>query len=194
VTESAGPTPVGRAAKRSAGIVLFRRTKPSGGDSPANDFEVLLGHTGGPLWARRDSRAWSIPKGEYAPSEPALAAARREFTEELGFAPPAGELIPLGEITQRGGKIVTAWALQAQPGEPSLEPAAVAAALAARSSASGAMFSMEWPRGSGVLVEFAEIDRVEWFSPSEAADRLFSGQAEFLQRLAEQLSRGPRAG
>src|SRR5256884_9110523 len=93
------------APKRSAGILLFRRR--------SGQFEVLLGHMGGPFWARKDDGAWSIPKGEIDPDEDHLAAARREFAEELGLDVPDGELIALGELKQSGGKVVTAWALEA---------------------------------------------------------------------------------
>jgi predicted NUDIX family NTP pyrophosphohydrolase len=89
--------------KRSAGLLLYR-TSP--------DLQVLLVHPGGPFFARKDDGVWSVPKGEYEPDEDPLAAARREFAEELGTAPPDGEPIDLGEITQRAGKIVTAWALE----------------------------------------------------------------------------------
>jgi Predicted NTP pyrophosphohydrolase len=93
-------------AKRSAGILLFRRV---GGDA-----EVLLGHMGGPFWTRRDAGAWSLPKGEYDEAEDPELAARREFLEELGVPPPAGDLVELGEVKQSGGKVVTAWALQGE--------------------------------------------------------------------------------
>jgi len=106
----------------SAGILLFRRT--------ADGLQVLLGHSGGPFYARKELAAWSIPKGEYGTNEPALEAAKREFTEELGLAVPDGELIALGEATQRNGKVVTVWALEAD-----LDPVTIVPGT----------FDMQWP-------------------------------------------------
>ncbi|MDN3296092.1 NUDIX domain-containing protein [Streptomyces ficellus] len=149
-------------AKRSAGLLVFRT---SGGR-----LEVLIAHMGGPFWASRDAGAWSVPKGEYGPDETAEAAARREFVEELGLPAPGGDAVPLGEVRQSNGKIVTVWAV-----EGDLDPAAVVPGT----------FTMEWPRGSGVRREFPEVDRVAWFTPEEAARRLVPAQREFLERLAE---------
>lgn len=149
-------------SKRSAGILLFRRT--------SGPVEVLIAHMGGPLWARKDEAAWSIPKGEYLPDEPAEQAAEREFTEELGLPVPAGERIALGEVTQRGGKSVTAWAIEAD-----LDPAAVTPGT----------FQLEWPPRSGRLQDFPEVDRVGWFTIEDARPRLVSAQREFLDRLAD---------
>ncbi|MFI9392312.1 NUDIX domain-containing protein [Streptomyces bauhiniae] len=151
-----------RATKRSAGLLLFRHTD--------RGLEVLLGHMGGPLWATKDEGAWSVPKGEYEADEPAWEAARREFQEELGIAPPDGPALPLGEIAQRNGKIVTAWAVEAD-----LDPAAIAPGT----------FTMEWPPHSGRVQEFPELDRVAWFTPEEARGLMVSGQGTFLDRLAE---------
>lgn len=148
--------------RRSAGLLLFRRA----GDGP----EVLLGHMGGPLWARRDVGAWTVPKGEYTPDEPAWTAARREFQEELGLAPPDGEPVPLGEVRQANGKIVTAWAV-----EGDLDPAAITPGT----------FSMEWPPRSGRTAQFPEIDRVEWLGLDRAREVIVKAQAAFLDRLAE---------
>ena len=134
-------------AKRSAGILLFRRT-PTGP-------EVLLGHSGGPYYAGRDVGAWSVPKGEYGDDETAFDAAHREFTEELGLPVPAGETVPLGEVTQRNGKVVTAWAIEAD-----LDPASITPGL----------FSMQWPPKSGRYREFPEIDRVAWLSLDQARE------------------------
>ncbi|MCW2523756.1 MAG: mismatch repair protein MutT [Frankiales bacterium] len=174
-------------AKRSAGILLFRRRAATTGCDAA--VEVLLAHTGGPLWARRDEHAWSIPKGELDPEEDPADAARREFAEELGLPPPPGDFFAaLGDITQRGGKTVTAWALEAPADDPSFDQAGLERALAARASGSAAMFQMEWPRGSGVQAEFPEVDRVRWFPLAEAAGRLYVGQADFLTRLAALLA------
>jgi len=151
--------------KTSAGILLFRK---------ANDgIEVLLGHMGGPFWARRDDGAWSIPKGEYEPPEDALGAARREFTEELGLPVPPGELIELGEATQTGGKIVTIWAV-----EGDLDPDAVVPGT----------FEMEWPPRSGRQQAFPEIDRAAWFSLDLAEQKIVSGQRPFLDRLRPAVS------
>jgi predicted NUDIX family NTP pyrophosphohydrolase len=151
------------AAKRSAGILLFRRQP---------DLQVLIGHLGGPLWSRRDSAAWSIPKGEYGPEETALDAARREFTEELGLPVPAVELIELGTVTQGGGKQVSVWA-----GEADLDLDQVVPGT----------FELEWPRGSGRLQQFPELDRLAWCEPEQARERLIAGQRQFLDRLAEHL-------
>ncbi|WP_330236957.1 NUDIX domain-containing protein [Streptomyces sp. NBC_00566] len=151
-----------RATKRSAGLLLFRHTDQG--------LEVLLGHMGGPLWATKDEGAWSVPKGEYEPDEPAWEAARREFQEELGLAPPDGTALPLGEIAQRNGKIVTAWAVEAD-----LDPATIVPGT----------FTMEWPPHSGRVQEFPELDRVAWFTPDRARPLMVSGQGTFLDRLAE---------
>ncbi|MET9790922.1 NUDIX domain-containing protein [Streptomyces canus] len=149
--------------KTSAGLLLFRHT----GDG----LEVLLGHMGGPFFARRDAGAWTVPKGEYEPdSETAWDAARREFQEELGLPPPDGEAVPLGEVRQTNGKVVTAWAIEAD-----LDPAAMVPGL----------FSMEWPPKSGQMREFPELDRVEWFRLDRARAVIVKAQAAFLDRLAE---------
>ena len=151
-------------AARSAGILLFRRRRAG--------TEVLLVHPGGPFWARRDEGAWSIPKGEHADGEDALTCARREFEEETGTAPPVGELIELGEIRQRSGKRVSAWAL-----EGDLDPEAV------RSNT----FELEWPPRSGQRREFPEIDRAAWFGPDEARRRILPAQSELVDRLFARL-------
>ena len=148
--------------RRSAGILLYRRA--------ANDLEVLLVHPGGPFWTRRDAGAWSIPKGEYEPEDDPLAAARREFEEELGSAPPGTEPLELGEVRQKSGKLVRAWAL-----EGDLE------ATAALSN----NFTVEWPPRSGQMREFPEVDRAEWFTLAAAREKINSAQAAFLDRLAE---------
>lgn len=152
--------------KRSAGIVLYRRA----GDG----VEVLLGHMGGPFWARKNAGAWSLPKGEYEPDEAPVDAARREFTEELGLPVPPGDLAELGEVRQSGGKVVTAWAL-----EGDLDPAAVVPGT----------FELEWPRGSGNMRTFPELDRVGWFGLDDARARIVGGQRAFLDRLADRLGR-----
>jgi predicted NUDIX family NTP pyrophosphohydrolase len=152
-------------AKRSAGILLYR----TGGGAP----EVLLVHPGGPFWARRDAGAWSIPKGEYDDDEDPRACALCEFEEETGTALPAGELIELGSVKQKGGKLVSAWAAEGE-----LDADAV------RSNT----FTMEWPPRSGHRAEFPEIDRAGWFDVDTAREKLVAAQAEFLDRLLERLA------
>ena len=148
------------AGKRSAGILLFRRTR--GG------LEVLLGHMGGPLWSRREEAAWTVPKGEYLADEQPLAAARREFSEELGMPVPDVALSELGEVRQKSGKVVGVWV-----GESDLDLAAFAPGK----------FEMEWPRGSGRVQFFPEIDRVAWLDLAAARVALVAYQREFLDRL-----------
>jgi len=152
------------AGRRSAGILLYRR---AGGG-----VQVLLGHMGGPFWQRKDAGAWSVPKGEYEPDEAPVAAARREFQEELGLPVPEAELLELGAARQPGGKVVTVWAA-----EGDLDPRDVVPGT----------FEMEWPRGSGRMQQFPEIDRVAWLGMDEARDKLVAGQRVFLERLAELL-------
>jgi predicted NUDIX family NTP pyrophosphohydrolase len=123
---------------------------------------------GGPFWARKDIGAWSVPKGEYGADEQPLAAARREFLEELGLPAPEGELIDLGEVRQSSGKVVTAWAV-----EGDLDPADVVPGT----------FQMEWPKGSGQLREFPEIDRVAWLDVDAARAKIVAAQRPFLDRL-----------
>ena len=148
-------------AVSSAGILLYRRR----GDR----LEVLLVHPGGPLWARRDEGAWSVPKGEYGPEEEPLAAARREFAEELGAQPPEGPAEDLGEIRQRGGKRVRAWAL-----EGDLDAGAIVSNT----------FELEWPPRSGRRIDVPEVDRAEWFVLADARPKINPAQAELLDRLA----------
>lgn len=146
-------------AKRSAGILLFRRTP---------EIEVLIGHPGGPYYRNRDEGVWSIPKGQYEPDETAVAAARREFTEELGLPVPDVELHDLGSVLQRGGKQVTIWAAEADL------------------DVSGAVygtFELQWPPGTGRLQEFEELDRAEWTALALAERRLMPAQVTFLERL-----------
>jgi predicted NUDIX family NTP pyrophosphohydrolase len=150
-------------ANQSAGVLLYRRR--------GADVEVLLAHPGGPFWARKDQGAWSIPKGEFDDSEEPLAAARREFQEETGFALD-GAFLALAPRRQKSGKIIHAFAL-----ERDLDPSA------ARSN----FFTMEWPRGSGQTVEFPEVDRVAWFPLHEARRRIQPGQRAFLDELSDRL-------
>ena len=148
------------AAKRSAGILLYRLS----GGVP----EVLLVHPGGPFWARRDAGAWSVPKGEYEDGDDPLASALREFEEETGAALESGELLELGDVKQKSGKVVRAWAA-----EGDLDPDAVHSNT----------FTMEWPPRSGRMAEFPEIDRAGWFDIDDAREKLNPAQAEFLDRL-----------
>jgi len=155
--------------RRSAGILLYRRT-------PTGSVEVLLAHPGGPIWERRDTGAWTLPKGEYEPGEEAEAVARREFEEETGHPAPDGPAIDLGEIRQKGGKIVAAWAI-----EGDLDPAL----------ASSNTFPLEWPPRSGRWIDVPEIDRVAWFSPDDARIRLKETQVPLVERLLDALSEQP---
>jgi predicted NUDIX family NTP pyrophosphohydrolase len=148
----------------SAGILLWRH----GADGA---IEVLLGHFGGPLWAKKDEGAWAIPKGVVEPDETPDRAARREFQEELGFS-AEGALVPLGRIRQKGGKYVEAFAL-----EGDLDADAI------RSNA----FTLEWPPRSGRMQSFPEIDRAAWFSLAEAREKILPSQAQILDLLAAKL-------
>jgi predicted NUDIX family NTP pyrophosphohydrolase len=150
--------------KLSAGLLLYRRDKAALG--------VFLVHPGGPYWTNKDLGAWSIPKGEYDVGEDPLAAAKREFEEETGFAPPIGELNSLSEIKLSSGKVITAWAVEGD-----------CDADAIRSN----MFSMEWPPKSGKMQEFPEVDRAAWFTLPEANEKIHPSQREFLTRLAAEL-------
>jgi predicted NUDIX family NTP pyrophosphohydrolase len=151
--------------KRSAGLLLYRVVD----DSP----EVLIGHPGGPFWARKDEGAWSIPKGEYADDEDPWVVAQREFREEIGFDVPDGPRIEFAPVKQPGGKIVTAFAVRGD--------------LDVTRSTSN-IFELEWPRGSGKIREYPEIDRVAWLSVPEARLKLLAGQRPLLERLVEHLA------
>ena len=146
----------------SAGILLHR-------PGPAGP-QVLLGHMGGPFWARTDAGAWSVPKGEHGPDEEALAAATREFAEELGSPPPPGGAVALGTVRQPSGNRLTVFALAGD-----LDAAAIVSNT----------FTLEWPRGSGRLREFPEIDRAAWFDLPDARTAIVRGQVPFLDRLAD---------
>jgi predicted NUDIX family NTP pyrophosphohydrolase len=148
-----------RVARKSAGLLLFRRT-PAG-------IEVLLVHPGGPLWAKKDEGAWSIPKGEIDADEDPLAAARREFGEELG-SPVSGEFIALAPIRQASGKVVHAWAV-----EGDFDPATLTSGT----------FSMEWPPRSGRQQQFPEVDRAEWFTIENAKRKINKAQIALLDQL-----------
>ena len=147
----------------SAGLLLFR-------ERDDGLLEVLLGHMGGPFWARKDEGAWSIPKGELEPGEEPLAAARREFAEELGHAPPEGPVLELGEIRQKAGKRVIAFAVEGDFDPRAIEPG---------------MFELEWPPRSGRTQPFPEVDRVAWLDLATASAKIVRGQAALLERLAQ---------
>ena len=151
--------------RTSAGLLLYRVTDGA--------VEVLLAHPGGPLWARRDLGAWSVPKGEADGAEGLEAVARREFLEETGHEVPAAPMLALGEIRQAGGKVVHAWAV-----EGDLDPA----------TALSNTFEMEWPPRSGRRAAFPEVDRVAWFGLAQARERINPAQAVFLDRLEAALA------
>lgn len=150
--------------KRSAGVLVHR--------SGAGGVEVLLVHPGGPFWSRKDEGAWFIPKGEINPDEEPLAAAYREFAEELGFAAPAGEPLELGTVKNKGGKLIYAWALAGD-----LDLAAF------RSNT----FSMEWPPRSGQKREFPEVDRAQYFSVEQALTKMHAAELPLVERLLQRL-------
>jgi predicted NUDIX family NTP pyrophosphohydrolase len=144
--------------KQSAGLLLFRRR---------GDLEVLLVHPGGPLWAKKDEGAWSIPKGELTDGENPLSAARRECQEETG-ATPTGEFIALDPVRQAGGKVVHAWAVESE-----FDPATLKSGT----------FQMEWPPRSGRRQDFPEVDRAEWFTIEAARRKILKGQTPLLDQL-----------
>ena len=150
----------------SAGVLLYR----PGADG---SLEVLIGHPGGPFWARKDEDAWSIPKGEYDSGEDPWEAARREFTEEIGLPVPAGPRIDLGQFTQPSGKRLRVFAVNAD-----LDIGAM------RSNT----FTMEWPRGSGRIREFPELHRVAWLPVAAARTKLLNGQRPILDLLLTTIS------
>ena len=145
--------------RRSAGLLVWRR---------GITLEVLLAHPGGPLHAKRD--VWGIPKGLPEGDEELLTTAYREFEEELGIAPPTGSPVPIGEIVQKGGKVVTAWAIEGEVDVSALAPG---------------LFEMEWPPRSGRLQRFPEIDRAEWFAVDVARAKMLPAQLPFLDRVEE---------
>ena len=158
-----------RSSRRSAGILLHR--------GHGDRLEVLLVHPGGPAWVNRDAGAWSIPKGECADGEDLLDAARREFEEELGSAPPALEPEDLGEVRQRSGKRVHGWA--------------IAGDLDVTRAVSNTV-EFEWPPRSGRIIEIPEVDRAEWFGLDAARAKINAGQVPLLDRLEQLL--GSNAG
>jgi predicted NUDIX family NTP pyrophosphohydrolase len=145
--------------KRSAGILMYKRSGPG--------LEVLLVHPGRPFWAKKDLGAWSIPKGEYEESEDPLAAAQREFREELG-AEPDGAFLDLGTLVQPSRKEIIAWAVEGDFPIAELK---------------SNTFEMEWPPKSGNKKQFPEVDRAEWFGIEEARRKILLGQVEFIERL-----------
>jgi predicted NUDIX family NTP pyrophosphohydrolase len=152
-------------SRRSAGLLPFRLRDAA--------LELLIAHMGGPFWARRDEGAWSIVKGEYDDREDPYAAALREFQEETGAPPPSGPALALGELRQRGGKRIVAWAVE---GEFDV------------SRLASNTFELEWPRGSGRVRKFPEIDRAAWFDCDTARRKLVSGQVPFVDALTQCLS------
>jgi predicted NUDIX family NTP pyrophosphohydrolase len=150
--------------RTSAGILLHR--------AGAAGREVLIGHMGGPFWAKKDAGGWSIPKGEYGPGEDAFAVACREFEEELGMPVPATVYLPLGELRTTSSKVLTVWAADGD--------------LDATAAVSNT-FALEWPPRSGRMQEFPEIDRAGWFGIEDAREKLVTGQVPFLDRLLEAL-------
>lgn len=156
------------ATKRSAGVLLYRRS--------GETTEFLLVHPGGPFWVKKDAGAWSIPKGQIEEAEEPRACAIRELEEELGPAPEFDpeELIELGSIRQRAGKVVEAWAAEAEFDPELLD---------------SNTFTMEWPPRSGKQTEFAEVDQAGWFDLEAAREKILPAQAEFLDRLLEHLAK-----
>ncbi len=150
-------------AKRSAGLLMYRRR--------AGRLEVFLVHPGGPFWKNKDAGAWSVPKGEFGPEDDALAAARREFTEETGFE-ASGDFFPLTPVTQAGGKVVQAWAV-----EGDLDPEKIKSNT----------FTLEWPPNSGNKQEFPEVDKAGWFGFEEAKEKINKAQVKLLEELDELL-------
>lgn len=151
----------------SAGLLVYHFTEE-------RVLEVLIVHPGGPFWSRKDSGAWSIPKGEYTQGEDAEATALREFQEELGKPPPSGPRTFLGEIQQRSGKRLSVWATQGD-----LDVSKIVSNE----------FELEWPRGSGKIAMFPEVDRASWFSSARARTKLLPGHVEFLERLVAEVRR-----
>ncbi|WP_285245126.1 NUDIX domain-containing protein [Pseudarthrobacter sp. fls2-241-R2A-127] len=157
---------------RSAGILLYQW--PPGQAAGATDgLQVWIAHMGGPFWSHKDAHSWSIPKGEYSDDEDALAAARREFAEEMGVPAPDADYRLLGEFRQASGKIIAVFAARA-----GFAPDAI------RSNT----FPLEWPRGSGKIQHYPEIDDARWFTVDEARLKLVKGQLPVLEALLQDLS------
>ncbi|MDQ4501499.1 NUDIX domain-containing protein [Sinomonas sp. ASV322] len=156
---------------RSAGLLLYRRI--AGASPAAEGVEVWIAHMGGPFWARKDAHAWSIPKGEFAEPEDPLAAAIREFTEEIGTAPPSAEYRLLGEFRQPSRKVITVFTAEADFAPERIE---------------SNTFPLEWPKGSGRVEHFPEIDDAAWFALPDAREKLVSGQLPILDALLQEIS------
>jgi predicted NUDIX family NTP pyrophosphohydrolase len=168
---------------RSAGILLYRlrsASPPSSAPHPAEapQLEVWIAHMGGPFWARKDAQGWSIPKGEYPAGEDPLAAAHREFAEEIGTPAPAADYHRLGDFRQPSGKIITVFTA-----ESDFQPERIVSNS----------FTLEWPKGSGTISSFPEVDRAEWTAEPEARSRLVKGQLPVLDALLRHLGLGPAA-
>lgn len=151
--------------KRSAALLLYKLTE-------GNGLEVLIAHMGGPFWAKKNAGGWSIPKGEYEEGEDPRSTALREFEEEMGSTPPAGQLIELGETKQPSGKIITTYAMEGDFDT---------------SNVHSNTFEMEWPKGSGKMQEFPEIDRAAWMAAGQAAEMLVKGQVPIIEALTNHL-------
>lgn len=152
---------------RSAGILLYRRRGP-------RDVDVWIAHMGGPFWAHKDARAWSIPKGEYLDDEDPLAAALREFAEEMGSPAPSADYIPLGAFRQPSGKVITVFTAEA--------------GFYAPEQIVSNTFALEWPKGSGVVRNYPEVDGAKWAGEPEARTRLVKGQLPILDALMDHLA------
>lgn len=149
---------------RSAGILLYRRE--------AGRLEVWIAHMGGPFWARKQTQSWSVPKGEYLPDEDPLVAAVREFAEEIGTPPPAVDYFQLGAFRQPSGKVITVFAA-----ESDFRPERIVSNT----------FPLEWPRGSGIIQDFPEVDDARWVTETDARGKLVKGQLPVLDVLLERL-------
>ena len=157
---------------RSAGILLYRQDLPAP-EGVRHGLQVWIAHMGGPFWARKDTHAWSIPKGEYDDGEDPLAAALREFEEEMGTAAPGVEYRLLGEFRQSSGKLITVYAAEAD-----FAPEVI----------NSNTFPLEWPKGSGRIQHYPEIDEARWFPEEEARLKLVKGQLPILEALARDLA------
>lgn len=151
--------------KRSAALLLYRLGEERG-------LELLIAHMGGPFWAKKEARGWSIPKGEYEDDEDPLSAAKREFHEEMGSPAPEGEIIPLGTCRQPSGKVIMTYAIEA---DFDLE------------GFHSNTFEMEWPKGSGRIQEFPEVDRADWVPFDRASELLLKGQVPIITALRKKL-------
>ena len=158
---------------KSAGILLYRRS----GQDPAG-LDVWIAHMGGPFWARKDERGWSLPKGVYEDDEDPLAAARREFAEEMGSPAPEADYAALGEFKQPSGKVITAFAAEAE-----FAPEEIVSNT----------FPLEWPKGSGHVREYPEVDRAEWVPEPVARVKLVKGQVPILDALLASLAQAREA-